>query len=530
MRVTRPLARGEHGMVATPHYLASVASLDVLRDGGSAVDAAICAAAVLGVVLPHMTGIGGDAFWLVHARGAERPVAIDGSGPSGAAVDLSCFAGEAAIPLRGPRAALTIPGAVDSWAMAHRRWGRLPLARLLDPAIAYARNGAPVCDDLAQWIVDRAALLCDDSGSSSLFFAAGAPLPAGSRLEQRALGDTLDAIARFGSRHFYDATAASIVRYLDARGGMLRTADFAQYRAFEVEPISVRYRDCIAWQAPPPSQGIAGLMILSFLGGIDLARAGDDSADYYHALIQAIKWAFRKRDAHLTDPRFHAIPIADLLDPARARAERDLWLADPSIVQASPPSGGDTVFIATADREGNAVGLVQSLYFDFGAAVLDPESGVLLQNRGSYFSLDPTHPNVLAPGKRSASTLMSGMLYRGGAPYLVHGTQGGEVQPQTNASLVTRVVDFGMDVQRAIEARRVLYGRSWEDSAKQLLVESDVGDDVPAALRARGHPAELAVWPSPRMGTAQAIRLKGTWSAFHEGGADPRGEGIALGF
>lgn len=517
-------------MVATPHHLASIASLDVLRDGGSAVDAAICAAATLGVVLPHMTGIGGDAFWLVHASGAERPVAIDGSGPSGATVNPDRFAGEAAIPLRGPRAALTVPGAVDSWGVAHRRWGRLPLTRLLEPAIAYARHGAPVSEDLAKWIDDRASVLRDDPGSSSLFLAADAPIAAGSRLEQAALADTLEAIARRGPRHFYEATAASIVRCLDAAGGMLRTDDFAAYRAFEVEPISVRYRNCVAWQAPPPSQGIAGLMILSFLDGIDLAGAGDGSFDYYHALIQAIKWAFRKRDAHLTDPRFHAIPTADLLDPALARAERDRWLADPSLTQDSPPSGDDTVFIATADGEGNAVGLVQSLYFDFGAAVLDPASGVLLQNRGSYFSLDPRHPNVLAPRKRSASTLMTGILYRSGAPYFVHGTQGGEVQAQTNASLVSRVVDFGLDPQRAIEAPRVLYGRSWEDSANQLLVESAVGDDVLGALRARGHPAAVAPWPSPRMGTAQAIRVKSASRAFHEGGADPRGEGIALGW
>ncbi|MGE5087980.1 MAG: gamma-glutamyltransferase [Candidatus Levyibacteriota bacterium] len=530
MRLTRPPAQGERGMVATPHHLASVAALDVLREGGSAVDAAVCAAATLGVVLPHMTGLGGDAFWMIHTPGARAPLAINGSGPCGASIGLADFAGRSEIPARGPRAAITVPGGVDSWRLAHARAGRLPLARLLEPAIGYARDGFAVSSDLARWTADSSAALRDDPGASALFLPNGRPLRAGERLVQAALAKTLADIATGGPRHYYEATAASIVGYLLARGGLLTTGDFAGYAASEVEPISVAYRDCRAWQLPPPSQGVAGLLILSFLDGIDLRRAGDGSAEYFHALIQAIKWSFRKRDACLCDPRFGDVPVARLLDPALAAAERGEWLADPALQQRSRRSGSDTVFIATADADGNAVGLVHSLYFDFGAAVLDPGSGVLLQNRGSFFSLDPGHPNVLAPGKQTASTLMSGMVYRDGAPYLVHGTQGGEVQPQTNTSIVTRVLDFGLDVQQAIEAPRVLHGRSWGDAADQLLIESSVPPGVVEALRERGHPAEAAGWPHPRMGTAQAIRLKGAWGEFLEGGADPRGEGLALGF
>ena len=236
------------------------------------------------------------------------------------------------------------------------------------------------------------------------------------------------------------------------------------------------------------------------------------------------------RDRYLTDPDFYDIPIEKLLDPALANAERDEWLNDTQRTHENRAGGSDTTFISIADRYGNAVGLVQSLYFDFGACVTDPGSGVLMQNRGSFFSLQPDHPNVLKAGKQSASTLMSGMAFKNGKPFMVYGTQGGEVQPQTQTSVLTRVVDFGLNVQQAIDAPRVLYGRSWGDDGNRLLLESAVPTSTLAALQAKGHPAESAQWPYQRMGTAQAVRLPGPWCDFFEGGADPRGEGIALGF
>lgn len=527
--LTRPASYGERGMVATPHYLASTAALDVLKEGGNAVDAALCAAATLCAVLPHMTGIGGDAFWLIHDSRTAALAGINGSGTAGNRADLAAFADCAAIPERGPRAVITVPGAVDSWRLAHDRFGRLPLPRLLAPAIHYAQAGSPVSAGLADWIATSAPALREDAGAASIFLPSGKALRNGERLLQPALAQSLLRIAQSGPRAFYDAVGRSIARYLASRGGLLAAEDFAGYQAEWVEPIAVRYRDCTAVQLPPPSQGLAGLLILNFLSGIDLATLGDGTAAYFNALIQAIKWAFRKRDLWLTDPRFLAIPIEELLDRKTADRERPDALAEISGTTRSRRTGSDTVFIATADGDGNAVGLVQSLYFDFGAAVLDPESGVLLQNRGSFFSLDPAHPNVLAPGKQTASTLMAGMLLRNGQPYLVHGSQGGEVQPQTNAALVTRIVDFGLDVQHAIEAPRLLYGQSWADSANKLLVESRGGNAV-AGLVAMGHPAEAVTWPHARTGTAQAIRLKHGTSQFFEGGADPRGEGLALGY
>jgi gamma-glutamyltranspeptidase len=252
--------------------------------------------------------------------------------------------------------------------------------------------------------------------------------------------------------------------------------------------------------------------------------------DYFHAKIQAIKWAFGYRDRYLTDPHVVPVPVDALLSPALAARERVAWLRDVHRQHPARPQGSDTTFICVADNEGNAVGLVQSLYFDFGAAVLVPDSGVLLQNRGSFFSLDPRHANVLAPGKRTASTLMSAMLLKDGLPWLVYGTQGGEGQPQTQTSIATRVADFGWDVQRAIEAPRVLCGRAWGDASTRLLLEDSAPPATFDALRALGHPVESVAALHPLFGTAQAIRLRGPWSPFFEGGADPRGEGVALGY
>ena len=529
-RTTRPVSYAEHGMVATAHYLSTGAALDVLKEGSTAVDAAICAAATMSVILPHMIGIGGDAFWMIHDAKSDRPFAINGSGTCGRNVTLASYDGMQAIPHRGPQSAITVPGAIDSWRLAHEKFGTMPFSRLLAPAIRYAREGVAVTRDISQWMHDDAEVFRRDPGAAGIFLNNGQAYRPGERLTQTALANTLEQIAQHGPRHFYDETGGHIASYLQGRGGLLCHDDFRDYRAKWVEPITTRYRGFQAYQVPPPSQGIAGLLILDFLEGLDLSGLEPDSPAYYHATIQAIKWAFSKRDRYLTDPDFFDIPLEKLLDPALANAERDAWMRDASLTHENRAGGSDTTFISIADQYGNAVGLVQSLYFDFGSCVADPVSGVLLQNRGSFFSLQPDHPNVLQPGKQSASTLMSGMLFKDGRPYLVYGTQGGEVQPQTQTAVVTRVVDFGLDVQQAIDAPRVLYGRSWGDDGNRLLLESAASPVCFDTLRAQGHPVEAAQWPFPRMGTAQAIRLPGPWSPFFEGGADPRGEGIALGF
>ena len=530
MRPSRATCQAENGMVATAHYLGTDAALDVLKQGGTAVDAALAAAATMSVVLPHMIGLGGDAFWLIYDASTRAVHAINGSGPAGCGASIASFSGRSAIPHRGPLSAITVPGAVDSWRLAHERFGRLPLMRLFDRAIGCARGGAPVSADLSAWIRADHDHLSADPGASAIFLPGGKVPGAGERLRQPALAATLERMVANGPHAFYDDAGRGIAGYLQSLGGLLIAEDFASYRAQWVEPVTTRYRGFEACQLPPPSQGMAGLLILNFLDGIDLGRFGPDSPAYYNALIQATKWAFGKRDRYLCDPRFGDVPLRELLAPSLAAAERADWLDASQRATTSPASGSDTTFICTADSEGNAVGLVQSLYFDFGACVADPETGVMLQNRGSFFSLDPEHPNALQPGKQSASTLMSGMLLKDERPYLVYGSQGGEVQPQAQTALVTRLIDFGFNVQQALDAPRLLYGRSWGDDGNKLLLESSAQPKIFEGLRALGHPVESVVWPHARMGTAQAIRLKGPWSEFYEGGADVRGEGIALGY
>jgi gamma-glutamyltranspeptidase/glutathione hydrolase len=517
-------------MVATAHYLGSEVALDVLKEGGTAVDAAIAAAATLGVAIPHMVGIGGDAFWLIHDARSGQVYGIDGSGPCGRRVRIDDYAGELAIPQRGPRSSITVPGAVDSWRLAHERFGSLPLARLLEPAVHYAQEGVPASDDLARWIADDRHALAADPGAADVFLANGQPRPAGTRLRQGALARTLARIGRHGPRDYYDTAARSIGACLARQGGTLAAEDFADYHARWVQPISTRYRGYDAFQLPPPSQGIAGLLMLNFLAGVDLRGLGGHSAAFYNAVIQAAKWSLELRDRHLCDPRFRRIPVQELLDPRAAEAARATWLGAAELEPETRPVGSDTTFICTADAHGNAVGLVQSLYFDFGACVLDPDSGVLLQNRGCGFSLDPASPNALEAGKQPASTLMSAMLMKDGLPYLVYGSQGGNAQPQAQTAFLTRHVDLGLDVQSALDAPRWLHGRSWGDDGNELSLESSAPDAVFRDLRAMGHRVASAAWPHHRMGTAQAIRLRGPWSEFLEGGADVRGEGLALGY
>jgi len=527
---TRPAVFSERGAVATPHYLASVAALDVLQEGGNAVDAAVAAASTLGVVLPHMTGIGGDAFWLVYDAGSRTLAALDGSGTAGREVSCARYPDESAIPQRGPRAAITVPGAVRSWGDAHRRFGSLPFERLLQAAIFYAENGCPVSDHLAAWSETDREVLARDSGAASIFLTENRARVVGERMRQPALAQSLRAIARTGDKAFYGPIARTIVSYLRAQGGFLSEEDFDAYRTRWVAPISTTYRGYTAYQVPPPSQGLAGLMILNALKRLDLRALGDGSVDYYRAMIQAVSWAFKYRDAELCDPQFGSIPLQRLLDPLLAdEIDSRTGQREPA-EQQTRPTGEDTVFLTTADAAGNAVGLVQSLYFDFGSCVADPDSGVLLQNRGSFFSLRPDHPNALEPGKRTASTLMAAMLFQDDRPYLVYGTQGGEGQPQTQTSIVTRVVDFGLGVQAAIEAPRFLHGPAWGAASPALLLEAPAGREVAAGLDSLEFPVEVTPPLSPRLGTAQAIRLKAEGRAFFESGADPRGDGLALGY
>ena len=529
-------------MIATPHTLASTTGLDVLRDGGSAVDAAIAANAVLCVAYPHMAGLGGDGFWMI-APPDEAVTAINASGPAAERATREFYRddGHDEIPERGPAAALTVPGAVDGWRLAHETYGELSWDRLFEDAIGLADDGLPITENLSRWARRDRDVLAADERAAATFLDGGSPPPSGSTLVQPELATSLSTLATVGPRDgFYGGeVAAEFCAGLGA-ASPLAPSDFEAYSATWVDPLSVDYGEYTAHGVPPNTQGLAALQILGLLDGFDVAAWGDGSADYYHHMAEATKLAFADRDAWVTDPEFVDVPTDELLDVGYLRSRADLIAPDETLPPAPEPgvpgpdpspaddAGGDTCYLSIVDEDGLAVSVIQSVYFDFGAGILAGETGIVPQNRGSYFSLDPTSVNRLEPGKRPFHTLVPALLTKDGDPWLVYGTMGGEGQPQTQAALVSRIVDFGYDVQRAIEAPRWLFGRTWGAESRSLSLENRVSDRVLLDLERRGHDLSLARAYDETMGHAQAIRIHEDGSL--SGGADPRGDGAAIGY
>jgi gamma-glutamyltranspeptidase len=518
-------------MVACPHYLASEAGLEILRRGGSAVDAAIATNAALGVVYPHMTGLGGDAFWLIYDAQSKQVLGLNGSGRAGRQVTRKVYTnkGFATIPQRGPLAANTVPGGVDSWWQAHQRFGRLPWEDLLQPAIDLAERGFPISHSQRHWTKENAEPLMEYSGGKNPFLPGGKLPEAKGIFKNPALATAMKDLAAGEVNEFYRGKIArEIVNYLQGQGGLLTEEDFADHTSTWVEPISTTYRGYRVYEMPPNCQGFTVLQMLNLLESFDLQQIGHDTADYYHLLVEATKLAFADRDRWLSDPEFVEIPIAELLSKDycdRRRARINISLAQ--TFQAGMV-GGDTTYSAFVDAEGNCVSLIQSLYFDFGSAVVPPKLGFPLQNRGSLFSLEPGHINTLEPGKRTFHTLMPGLVMNGdGSPYLVFGTMGGEGQPQTQMALLTRVLDFGFDPQTAIDLPRWLWGRTWGEDTTGLTLEGRISKSVRTELRQRGHEVKIAPDWSEKMGHAHMIQIDFN-SGLLRGGSDPRSDGKAL--
>ncbi len=533
----RPPTLAPQGVVTSPHSLASQAGLDVLRAGGSAVDAAIATSATLSVVYPHMTGLGGDAFWLIHEGDSGRVRFLNGGGPAAASASIAAFRerGLDEIPLRGMLAgSLTVPGAVASWCEAHATYGRLELPRVLQAATDYARDGYPVTARLAGWIAQTADALQADPAAAALFLPYG-PACSGSVLRNPALARTLDAIAQHGRSGFYEgAVGESMAADVQRRGGFFSAADLAAQRASWGEPLVGSYHELTLYQTPAPTQGFTLLEMLNLIEPFDLARDGFLGADHLHLLVQAKQIAFHDRDRHLGDPRFVDVPMARLLSKAYAAERRALidpgralpWDAVPSYGSLS----GDTVYIAVVDRDGNAVSLIHSLYGAFGSAVVAGDSGVLLQNRGAYFSLDASHPNALAPGKIPAHTLIASMGKRHGKLWSVLGCMGADGQPQIQLQAYVALRDFGCNIQQALEAPRWLSGRFGRDDARDTLhAEDRIPAVTLAELERRGH--RLKRWGpwSELAGHAHGIVIDPD-SGLRWGGADPRSDGAAAGY
>ena len=526
------------GMVASPHSLASAAGVDALRAGGSAVDAAIAAGAALSVLYPHMSSVGGDAFWLIYDSAARRVRFLDGGGRAAkkAGIDWFNARGMKEIPLRGfLPATLTVPGAVASWCAAHDEYGRLSLARDLSAAIGYAREGFPVTGRLARAIELHAADSSLSASAQAIFAPGGAAPRAGGKLSNRGLALVLERIAEGGREGFYGGeTARALAAFSRAGGGFFDEADLLSQRAAWGEPLAGSYRGVQIFETPPPTQGFTVLEMLNLVEPCEVGGMDPLGADLVHLLVQAKQIAYHDRDRLLADPEFHPVPVEKLISKAYAAERRQLMRAERALPWDLVPSygtlAGDTVFVCAVDAEGNAAALIQSLYFSFGSGVVAGDTGIVLQNRSAYFSLAPQHPNRLEAGKRPMHTLIASMALRDGRPWQVLGCMGADGQPQIHLQTYIGLVDFGFDMQQALEMPRWLSGRFNIGDPRDLLnVEGRFPEATLKELERRGHAVNR--WPDwcELAGHAHGITLDPA-SGVRIGGSDPRSDGAAIGY
>ena len=512
------------GMVTAPHYLASQSGRDVLAEGGTAIEAAVAMAATLAVVYPHMNGIGGDSFWLISEPDG-RVHGIDASGAAALAATPALYAraGHRTIPWRGGLAANTVAGTLSGWqALLLTNDGTLPLARLLRDAIHYANNGIAVTKGWANIASSKAAELRDD-GYRALFMLDGAPLAEGALFQNPALARTLERLVEGGLRSFYEGPLAQdVARDLAQAGSPVTAADLAAHKATTIRPLTVSIRGAQLFNTPPPTQGMASLLILALFDRMKADHA--DGFAHIHGLVEATKQAFRFRDSHVEDPTAMTMDCQALLDnPAVLDAmRRDI---DPE--RAAPwgqkPAGGDTVWFGAVDGRGQMVSAIQSLYFEFGSGVVLPQTGIVWQNRGASFSLAQTGCNLLRPGRKPFHTLNPALAKFSDGRVMAYGTMGGEGQPQTQAALFTRYARFGIPLQEAISAPRWLLGRTWGEEAAALKLEDRFDPALCAALRAAGHSVEVVEPFSQMMGHAGAL-VRHRDGAL-EGASDPRSDG-----
>ncbi len=534
----RPVTMGPRGMVTSPHSLASQAGVDVLRAGGSAVDAAIATSAALSVLYPHMTGLGGDAFWLIHDAKTKTVRYLDGGGRAAATGTLDWFRsrGHTEVPFRGILSAtLTTPGAVSSWAEAHAAYGRLPLARNLETAIGYARDGFPVTERVAGFIELVAADLAPHAETMAIFMPDGKAPRAGSLLRNPGLARTLEAVATGGRAGFYEGEVArELARFAREKGGFFTETDLAAQTARWGEPLRGTYRDVTIYETPAPTQGFAVLEMLNLVEPFELHKREFRGADHAHLLVQAKQIAYHDRDRHLGDPRFTDVPMDRLISKRYADERRSLIDPDRALPWDKVPSygslSGDTVYIATVDAEGNAVSLIHSLYGVFGSAVVAGSTGVVLQNRSAYFSLDPAHPNRLEPGKTPLHTLIASLGFRDDKLWSVVGCMGADGQPQIHLQTYVNLIDYGCNIQEALESPRWLSGRFALGEARDTLhIEARFPEATLRELERRGH--VLNRWGDwhELAGHAHGIVIDPD-SGVRYGGSDPRSDGAAIGY
>ena len=541
---TRSVVMARNGMIATSQPLASAAGLRVLQDGGNAVDAAVTAAAVLAVVEPSMTGIGGDLFALVYDGKRRTLRGLNASGRSARSATPEAFAAKkiTRMPATGVHS-VTVPGVVDGWATLLKSSGTISLSRALRPAIDYAASGYAVSEIISgQWQNSQQKLAADPTTAATFLPQGRAPRP-GEVFANPNLAATLKKIASDGSDSFYKGSiAAAIVADMKRREGMLEARDFAEHHSDWVEPISTTYRGHQVYELPPNTQGFLVLEMLNILEGYNLTSMGHNSAEYLHLLTEAKRIAFADRAAYLADPEAVPEPTLSMLvskdyaaarrrdiDPTRAApfyapgavsVTRSKTTTPERAQNLTGRDRGDTIYLTVADGAGNVVSLIQSLFSDFGSGIVAGQTGVLLHNRGALFNLTPGHPDQIGPHKRPLHTLIPAFVMKDGKPWLSFGVMGGDHQAQGHVQVLVNLIDFGMNIQEAGEAARINHG------GNGLQVESAVPQRVRSALTARGHQVSESVGA---YGGFQGILIDPR-SAILMGGSDPRKDGLAIGF
>jgi gamma-glutamyltranspeptidase/glutathione hydrolase len=516
-----PVIAGE-AMAATSHPLATLAAIDALRAGGNAIDAAITATAVLCVIEPHMTGIGGDCFCLIAEP--DKPVwGYNGCGRSGAAISTEALLakGMNTIEPTSPHS-VNVPGAVEAWDAILKARGTFSLERALSPAISYAEQGFPVAARIAHdWHGLVAKLSIHPGARRHYLFEGNAPAE-GDVVKLPALAATLKAIAKEGIRAFYEGPIArDMIDTLAAAGSVQTVEDFANHRGEAQTPISTNYRGTDFIEMPPNGQGLTALVMLNILENFDLGALDPLGPDRFHLMLEAARLAYAVRDAQIAEPSFMRVPVAELNDKAfakkmAARIDRGKRVPLPS----ASVTGGDTVYLTVVDRDRRAVSLINSLFSSFGSGICSENTGVMFNNRGSGFVLDPTHPNALGPRKRPMHTIIPALAMRGGRCDTSFGVMGAHYQPMGHVQMALNLFDYGMDVQSAIDAPRAFF------EGEATVVERGMPMQTVERLRARGHRVSLASAP---WGGAQAIRID--WQrGVLIGGSEPRKDGCALGY
>ena len=533
---TRSEVIAQYGMACTSQPLASQAALDILKKGGNAIDAAIAANAVLGLVEPVSNGIGGDLFAIVWDAKTKKLYGLNASGRSPESLTLDYFKkeGYTRIPSHGPLP-VSVPGCVDGWFELHDKFGKLSMQEVLKPAINYAENGFPVTELIAYYWQGNARYLQRFPNFKEIFMPEGKAPKKGEIFKNPYLAETLSKIAGQGRDYFYKGEIARIIeKFMHEQGGFLSYRDLARHHSEWVEPISTNYRGYDIWELPPNGQGTAALQILNILEGFDIASMGFGSSDYIHHFVEAKKLAFEDRAKYYTDPDFADIPLEWLISKEYGMERAKLIKPNLSAqkVEAGELEQGNTIYLTVADNEGTMVSLIQSNYRGMGSGMVPPGLGFILQDRGELFSLEEGHANKFEPGKRPFHTIIPAFITKDGEPWISFGVMGGSMQPQGHAQIVVNIIDFGMNLQEAGDAPRIRHGGSSQPTGSKMInggtvyLESGISYETIRSLIKKGHNIE---WTTGGFGGYQAIMWDKKNRVFF-GASESRKDGQAVGY